>query len=172
MTTPPPSTLFSIGDWCVYPKQGVVEIVGIDQLTRGDNTTTFYLLRVPDRERKIRVAVDKVDSVGLRRVIQGEEVEEVFAILRQPPAKLDQWGWSRRHHVCLGKIKTGSANDLAEVLRDLQRLKRDHRLSPREDVLLDTARKILVKELSLGLGKDEAAVELEIDAILSDAVEG
>ena len=160
---------FKIGDKAVYPAQGVTEIVGIESMEIASMQQNFYVLRVLDTDKKIRIPINKVTSVGLRSVIQGEEVDEVYEILRERPVKFDQQTWNRRYRRYLEKIKTGSVYDVAEVLRDLYLLKYDKNLSFGERKMLDTARSLLVKELSIARGADEAAVEAELESIFADA---
>ena len=57
--------------------------------------------------------------------------------------------WNRRYREYMEKIKTGSVFEIAEVLRDLQRLKGDKELSFGERKMLDTARTLLIKEIAV-----------------------
>ena len=63
------------------------------------------------------------------------------------------------------KIKTGSVFELAEVLRDLFILREDKELSFGERKMLDTARGLLVKEISIAKNMDETQVEEDIHGI-------
>ncbi len=162
---------FKIGDKAVYPAQGVTEIMGIESMEIGGMQQNFYVLRVLDTDKKIRIPINKVTQVGLRSVIEGEEVEEVYDILRERPVKFDQQTWNRRYRRYLEKIKTGSVYDVAEVLRDLYLLKYDKNLSFGERKMLDTARSLLVKELSIACGSDEASVEQELEDMFQDAAD-
>ena len=160
---------FKIGDKAVYPAQGVTEIMGIESMDIGGLQQNFYVLRVMDTDKKIRIPINKVNAVGLRSVIQGEEVEEVYEILRERPVKCDQQTWNRRYRRYLEKIKTGSVYDVAEVLRDLYLLRFDKNLSFGERKMLDTARSLLVKELSIAKDSEEDAIEAELEQMFSDA---
>ena len=159
---------FKIGDKAVYPAQGVTEIMGIESMEISGCQQTFYVLRVVDTERRIRIPINKVTSVGLRAVIQGEEIDEVYEILKERPVKFDQQTWNRRYRRYLEKIKTGSVYDVAEVLRDLYLLKYFKNLSFGERKMLDTARSLLVKELSVARDTDGDAIERELEQIFSD----
>jgi CarD family transcriptional regulator len=161
-------TTFKIGDKAVYPAQGVTEIMGIESMEISGTQQTFYVLRVLDTERRIRIPINKVTSVGLRAVIQDEEIDEVYEILRERPVKFDQQTWNRRYRRYLEKIKTGSVYDVAEVLRDLYLLKYYKNLSFGERKMLDTARALLVKELSVARETDGDTVEAELEQIFSD----
>lgn len=159
---------FKIGDKAVYPAQGVTEIMGIESMEISGMQQNFYVLRVLDTNKKIRIPINKVTSVGLRAVITGEEIEEVYSILRERPAKFDQQTWNRRYRRYLEKIKTGSVYDVAEVLRDLFLLKFDKNLSFGERKMLDTAKSLLVKELSIARGTDEESIEQELESLFAD----
>jgi CarD family transcriptional regulator len=63
------------------------------------------------------------------------------------------------------KIKTGSVFEVAKVLRDLYLLKNDKDLSFGERKMLDTARSLLVKEISIAKGIGEDQVEQEFMTI-------
>lgn len=160
---------FKIGDKAVYPAQGVTEIMGIETMEISGMQQNFYVLRVLDTEKKIRIPINKVNSVGLRSVITGEEVEEVYEILRERPEKFDQQTWNRRQRRYWEKIKTGSVYDVAEVLRDLYLLKYDKTLSFGEKKMLDTAQSLLVKELSIARETNEGDIEQELEGIFADA---
>ena len=158
---------FQSGDKAVDPAQGVTEITGIESMEIGEVQQNFYVLRVLDTDKKIRIPINKVDAVGLRSVIQGAEVEEVYEILRERPVKFDQQTWNRRYRRYLEKIKTGSVYDVAEVLRDLYLLKYDKNLSFGERKMLDTARSLLVKELSIAKSTTEESIETELEEMFS-----
>jgi len=64
-------------------------------------------------------------------------------------------------------IKTGSVEEVAVVLRDLFLLSVDKDLSYGERKMLDTAKNLLVKELSLAQNTEESAVSKTIEAIFS-----
>ncbi len=162
---------FKIGDKAVYPAQGVTEIMGIETMEISGMQQNFYVLRVlgTDPEKKIRIPINKVNSVGLRSVISEEEVEEVYEILRERPEKFDQQTWNRRQRRYWEKIKTGSVYDVAEVLRDLYLLKYDKTLSFGEKRMLDTAQSLLVKELSVAREAVEEKITDELQGIFAAA---
>jgi CarD family transcriptional regulator len=113
------------------------------------------------------VPVRNARSVGLRAVVTEEEIEEIFAILRETPISFDHQTWNRRYRGFMDKIKTGSIYDVAEVLRDLYRLKNDKTLSFGERRMLDTARSLIVKELAIARGHSEEKVRTEIEKIFA-----
>ena len=77
---------------------------------------------------------------GLRQLVGEGEIKEIFDILKERTIAFDNQTWNRRYRGFMDKIKTGSIYDVAEVLRDLYRLKTDKQLSFGERRMLDTAR--------------------------------
>jgi CarD family transcriptional regulator len=65
------------------------------------------------------------------------------------------------------KIKTGSVYEVAEVLRDLFLLRLDKELSFGERKMLDTAKNLLVKELSIAKKVNEEKIEKDIQRIFT-----
>lgn len=65
------------------------------------------------------------------------------------------------------KIKTGSVFEIAEVLRNLFMLRHSKDLSFGERKMLDQAKALLVREISLAKRSPEAAVEQEIQTIFT-----
>ena len=158
---------FKVGDKAVYPAQGVAQVIGMETKEIGGSLTEFYLLKILDTDMKILVPKDKAHQVGLRPVANGEEVEEVFDILREKEVHLDKQTWNRRYRGFMEKIKTGSLFEVAEVFRDLYRLKDSKTLSFGERRMLDTARGLIVKELAVARNWDEPRTEKELDSVLA-----
>jgi CarD family transcriptional regulator len=160
---------FKIGDKAVYPAQGVAKVVGIDTKEINGTVISFYVLKVIDSEMQILVPKDKAEQVGLRHVATSSEIDEVFDILREKDVHIDKQTWNRRYRGFMEKIKTGSLFDVAEVYRDLYRLKANKVLSFGERKMLDTARGLLIKELALAKGVTEDRIGADIDAIFAPA---
>lgn len=156
---------FKVGDKAVYPAQGVAEVIKIEEKEIGGNRLRFYVLRIMDTDRKIMVPVANAAAVGLRQVISEQEIREIFDILKERTIAFDNQTWNRRYRGFMDKIKTGSIYDVAEVLRDLYRLKTDKQLSFGERRMLDTARTLIVKEIAIAREQTEEQVKNEIEAI-------
>ena len=159
---------FKVGDRAVYPAQGVAEVVSIETKEISGNSEVFYILKVLNSEKRIMIPVSKVASVGLRDVITGKDAEEVFTVLKERNVRIDNTTWNRRYRRYLDKIKSGNVTEVAEVLRDLYILKEDKPLSFGERKMLDTARELLVQELSVSRGLTDEDVLEELRDIFGD----
>lgn len=157
--------LFKVGDKAVYPAQGVAEVISIEEKDIAGNRQQFYVLRILDTDRKIMVPVKNAKSVGLRPPISEQGIREIFAILKERTIAFDNQTWNRRYRGFMDKIKTGSVFDVAEVMRDLYRLKAEKSLSFGERRMLETARALIVKEIAVARAKSEDKVQAEIEKI-------
>lgn len=162
---------FKVGDNAVHLSHGVVIVRGIEEREFGaGQKQAFYILEVqdngsPGKPKKVFVPIDSSNQ-RLRPIIKQSEVEEVYRILRKrETSELDHQTWNRRYREYMEKIHTGQVHEIAVVLRALFLLKHDKDLSFGERKLLDQAKTLLVKELSLAQNLKEADVEKELEAI-------
>jgi CarD family transcriptional regulator len=156
---------FKVGDKAVYPGHGVGTVISVESKEILGKKHSFYTLEIIDSGMKIMVPMDNVKSVGLRPIISEDEANEVIKILKIKNIKIDNQTWNRRYREYMEKIKTGSVYEIAEVLRDLFVLRVDKELSFGERKMLDTARSLLVKELSLAKDPVLLAQEDEVKEI-------
>lgn len=159
---------FAIGQKAVYPSRGIAEIVGIEKKEIHGKVQSFYVLRLADNDLRIMVPIDKADQVGLRPVAGVDDVNEVLQILREKAVRFDRNTWNRRYRGFMEKIKSGSLFEVAEVFRDLSRLKRTKTLSFGERRMLDTAKDLVVQELSAARKSEESVVEKELESVLAE----
>ena len=158
---------FAVGDKAVYPVHGVAEVMALEQRDIGGNKTAVYILKVLDTGLKIMVPTSNAGSVGLRDLITSKQVKEVYSILKSRDIPRDTQTWNRRYREYMDKIKTGSVFEIAEVLRDLYLLRSDKDLSFGERKMLDSARSLLVKEISIAKSVTEAVVEADLRRFLN-----
>lgn len=161
---------FNIGDQAVYPAHGVGRIQGIEQKEIGGQKQSFFILKILDTGMTIMVPTRNAGAAGLRAVVSHPEAEEIFALLRDRSVRIEPQTWNRRYREYMTRIKTGSLMEVAKVLRDLSLLKGDKPLSFGERGMLDTARSLLVKELSVAMNTAEEVVESELHGIFLDVM--
>ncbi|MBM4286341.1 MAG: CarD family transcriptional regulator [Deltaproteobacteria bacterium] len=159
--------MFAIGTLAVYPAHGVGVIESIQERTVGDASQQFYIMRLLDNDMIIMIPKENVRNIGLRSVIDRSSVPEIYRILMDRPGRLNNQTWNRRYRDYMDKIKTGSPFRVAEVLRDLTLLKLEKELSFGERKMLDTAKNLLVKELSLVHNKKEDEIEAKLQELLA-----
>jgi CarD family transcriptional regulator len=159
--------VFTEGDMAVYPAHGVGVIKAIEQKTVGGIDQSFYILEILDNSMRIMIPTSTSSNVGLRAIVGKEEVGDILDILSDRTVELGTQTWNRRYRDYMEKIKTGSVHEVAVVLRDLFLLSVDKDLSYGERKMLDTAKGLIVKELSLAQNNSEEDVCKTIEAIFS-----
>lgn len=161
-----PAGDFKVGDKAVYPARGVAEVVSIEEKDIGGKKQRFYVLRLLDTDHKIMVPVGNAAQIGLRKPMSEGQIREVFRVLKVRDVVLDTQTWNRRYRALVEKMNTASVLEVAEVLRDLtlQRSVKDA-LSFSERQMLERARLLLVKEISVARGIDEGQVRAQVDAV-------
>ena len=158
--------MFKLGDLAVYPAHGVGRIESIETKSIGGKKQDFYIMRILENDMKILIPIHNAEAVGLRELLDTSDISRVYEILKSREVSVNGGTWNRRYREYMEKIKTGSIYELAEVLRDLTVLKVDKELSFGERKMLDTARTLLLKELSIVQEIPEEEVEREIFEIL------
>ena len=159
--------MFAQGDMAVYPAHGVGLIEAIETKSIAGVDQSFYVMRILKTDMTIMIPTATSKNVGLRNIISEEEARRVLEILRERDVELTTQTWNRRYREYMDKIKTGSAFEVAAVLRDLFLLRADKELSYGERKMMDTAMGLLVKEISLARQVDEAEVTAQIEQIFS-----
>jgi CarD family transcriptional regulator len=157
---------FKVGDLAVYPAHGVGVIEAIEERVINGEQHDFYILKVIENGMVIMIPTWNVDQVGLRNVVDPADIPKIYDVIKEEQASVvDKQTWNRRYKEYMDKIKTGSIYDVAEVFRDLYHLKLTKDLSFGERKLFDTARVLLVTELSTARNVDEAEIKAEIDSL-------
>ena len=157
--------MFKKGDMAVYPTHGVGVIEAVEEKALADKKQKFYIMRILGNGMTIMIPTKNADSVGLREVISESQVSKVYKILKKKDIEIDSQTWNRRYREYVDKIKTGSIFEVAGVLRDLFLLRLDKDLSFGERRMLDTARNLLIKELSIVKNSSEKSIEKELKKI-------
>ena len=159
--------MFKVGDLAVYPAQGVGVIEAIENREVGGSKQLFYIMKIMGNGMKIMIPMVSAKSVGLREVIMETEIPKVYEILRMKDVAIDKQTWNKRYREYLEKIKTGSVFEIARVLRDLSILKGDKSLSFGERKMMDTAKNLLIKEISVASNSAETKVEEDLKMIFT-----
>lgn len=159
-----------IGDKIVYPMHGAGEIGGIEENEVGGEVKSYYILKVPLGNMKLMLPVDKIDEMGLRKIIDKSQIPEVEKVLSDK-SEVIQGSWNKRYHANLDRMKTGDILEVAAIARNLTRQTLIKKVSSGEQRLLDNARQILISELMYALGKSDEEVTAWVDEKINSYVE-
>lgn len=138
--------MYNVGDHVVYPMHGAGVIVAIEEREVLGEKQEYYIMALPIGDMKVMIPMKSVDELGLRQVINDEEVRRVYQILRGEQTTMSS-NWNRRYRANMEKIKSGDIFEVAEVVRNLTIRENEKGLSTGERKMLDNARQILMSEL-------------------------
>jgi CarD family transcriptional regulator len=112
------------------------------------------------------VPISSCERAGMRKLMGAEEVEEIYNILKMP-AQFAQGTWNKRSRKLQQKLRSGSLNDMAEVLRDLSAQQEQKGLSFGEKQMLNKCRELVIAEISIASNKPTEQIETNITAALA-----
>jgi CarD family transcriptional regulator len=161
------SDMFKVDDVVVYPAHGVAEIESIEEREISGTKLSFMIMKVLDTQMTVMVPLTNIHNVGIRPLIGKGEIDKVYNILKQKDVQIDNQTWNRRYREYMEKIKSGNATEIAEVLRDLNILKKGKELSFGERKMYDTAKTLLVNEIFISRKLEKSAVEKKITEALA-----
>jgi CarD family transcriptional regulator len=159
---------FQVGDKVVYPNHGIGIVDQIATRTNGFQVERFYMLTIKASALKVMVPCGNVLTVGLRRVVRQEEVNNILAFLGDDQCNSNA-DWKERYREHCEKMKAGSLMEVAEVLKSLLVLNKKKTLGFREQKMLEKARYLLVNEITQAMGRNEDSVDDELIASLQRA---
>jgi len=152
---------FRVGEKVVYPNQGVGIVEQISTRNLTGRTEVFYLLKLNSSSLRVMVPTSNVDNVGLRRVAKKNEIGEILDYLHKGRCKAPQdWKWRFKENS--EKMKNGSIQQVAEVLKNLVVLNQAKPLSFREKKMLDRAWTLMVDEIAVARGMTRENVETQL----------
>lgn len=127
-----------------------------------------YVMRMIHNGLTILIPVGNVESIGIRDPMSLKEIERTYAILRNKDHSSDEnpETWNRRYRKYREKIRTGTALEIAEVLKTLHQTSRTRTLSLMERRIVDTAMDLLVGEVSCAKSMKEGMIRKEIKLLL------
>ena len=159
--------MFDVGDKVVYPMHGAGVIEAVEEREILGEKQKYYILRVPMGDMRVMVPLESAEDVGLRSVIDKDDVKKVYEVLSSDITKMSS-NWNRRYRANLEKIRTGDVFAVAEVVRNLAARDREKGLSTGERRMLDNAKQILISELVIAEDLDEEQVEKTIAEVLQE----
>jgi len=153
------------GDRVVYPNQGVCRVLGLEQKDIAGQRLEFVKLTREEDGASVLVPLQKVATIGLRRVASADQIEGVFHYLgaSYDDPELD---WKVRHRDNVERLIAGGVLGVAEVVKGLHSLARLRPLPAKERELYDGSRHLLVSEVAVSLGIPATIAEDYIDYAL------
>ena len=142
--------MFAVGDKIVYPMHGAGVVQAIEQHELAGENVDYLVMMILLSDMRVMVPLKNVERVGLRHIIDKEQIPGIEE-------------WNRRFNMYLDKMKSGNVLEVAEVIHVLQSQENEKKLSTGERRLLATARQILVSEMMLVCDESQEDAEKWLD---------
>ena len=159
---------FDVGDYVVYPKHGVGRVIELQSEEIAGMQLDLYVLRFEKERMTLRVPVNKVESIGMRKLSSDKTLKEAMETLKGKP-KVKRTMWSRRAQEYEAKINSGDPISIAEVVRDLRRNTNQGDQSFSERQMYQAALDRLAREFAAIEKIDEQAAADRLERIMSAA---
>lgn len=160
--------MFNIGDKVVYPMHGAGVIEGIEEKEILGEKRKYYIMRMPIGDMKVMIPVDNVEEIGIREIINNDDLEKVLNILKGDRTKMPQ-NWNRRYRINMEKIKSGDIFEIASVVRNLMLRDAEKSLSTGERKMLNSAKQMLISEIVLVVDSNQEETEKLINEAINSA---
>ena len=158
-------TEYKVKQQIVYPSQGVGVITEIFEKEFNGEKSLYYKIYIEVSDMVVMVPVNHANDLGIRAIVEAKEAKKALNILGEDfePITSD---WKLRYQMNLDLLKKGTIADIAKIVRCLYNRSKIKELPIQERKLYDSARKLLIDEISIALGKDEKEVEGMVHAKL------
>jgi len=158
--------MFSVGDKVMHPRFGAGRITGESHRELVAGYANYFVIEVIGTGATAYVPIQKMDELGVRRVMSTKKLTQVFAILRSIPDPLSS-DYKQRQARIEELLKTHQPVTLAEVIRDLTWHKTRKHLTQKDETLLNRGRELLASEMALATDAHIADAQAAIDMALT-----
>jgi CarD family transcriptional regulator len=157
--------ILTSGTKVIYPSQGPCLIGSVIKKVIDGRPVNFYQLALlDDSGGELFVPVDKVQTIGIRPLLNRSDIPKLLDLLREPSGADKDWRQRALDNFKL--LTSGSTFDLAKIVKSLTDLSEKRALSFRESQTLEKARKLLIGEISEVMGETRSATEEQINEAL------
>ncbi len=154
---------FDEGDVVVYPNHGAGSVAAVEEKTVLGEARRYYVIYIQDTGLTLSIPAD--GATGLRYCADEAGVAGALTVLEGGPAAMPP-NWNHRLKHNQKKLREGSIDQVAEVVRDLNAYSNDHGLSTGERNMLMKARQILVSEIALANETELSEAEFLVNGAL------
>ncbi|MGM9933726.1 CarD family transcriptional regulator [uncultured Clostridium sp.] len=158
---------FNIGDKIVYPNQGVGVIDFIEEKEFKGRMEKYYKIHLINNTMILSLPLSRAISANMRLISDSETLDSKLNCMKdyvKEVEKLARINYKERNEIYSTKVKSGTLEDLIEIISNLTELKTIHNLNSMEKMILRNTKKILIDEIaqSKKISIDEASCLLEL----------
>lgn len=152
--------MFSPNDRVLHPLHGAGVIEEITEQRVGGETRSYYVLNIPSLKARLLIPVAGT-AAGIRSLVSPDEARQVIADFASVEVT-ESPNWNKRYRENMDRLKSGKIEQAAAVYKSLLLRDRAKGLSSGEHKMFNTARQVLISELSAVLGMENEEIEAEL----------
>ncbi|MBE6903803.1 MAG: CarD family transcriptional regulator [Ruminococcaceae bacterium] len=156
--------MFKVGDKVLCPMHGAGYIESITRKETEGGEIDVYFVRLLGG-LKLTIPETIADSSHMREIIEKETALSVIEGFEALETDFDD-NWSKRYKENIERIKSGDAHEVSRVYKYLCLRNVTKGLSAGERKMYQTARQILLSELSMALDTDKSEIEKRLSDML------
>lgn len=143
-------------------------VENIENKRIGENSISFYALRVLSDNSVILVPTANAKSVGIRPIISSIQCKSLIKKL-SADFEAVSCDWKTRSRHFTEQLQSGDVFEAADVLKKLTFLGHEKKLSFREQTLLEKAKFLIVSEITNADISDETKLRSDIEILVKSA---
>ena len=168
-----PIEVLTVGSRVFYPSHGVACVSGQEEREFSGHKQLFYVLTL-DRGITVLLPLQKVAQAGLRELVSPDKARELMKKVKtepdaEPEGKIDRASRKKRDAVYAEALRSGSADEYTEILRQLLFRSRSEKLSSSEQHVLDLARSCFVGEIGAALDRPAEEIEEDLRSVVESS---
>lgn len=152
------------GKSVIHPNHGLTTVSEITTRRIGGEERRYIVLERPEEHLVLHVPEDQSEEVGLRAVIDENEIAAVLEVLSEESGA-GSMGWRKLRAKNEQRLQSGELERVAAVLRDLTAREAEKGLTMTDRRIYDEARARLGNELR------EVLEEQDVEALIDRALE-
>lgn len=153
------------GEVVVHPQHGPARVEAVETRKIGGASRRYLTLKIFSDDMSVALPADIAEEIGVRPVVDGDGVAEVFAVLTADSEAYDKV-WSRRLKQNTERLRSGKIGTIAALIRDVTRRDDEKRVSYGEASLVREAMVLLREELAAALSiSAEDAEDMTLTAV-------
>lgn len=161
--------MYSVGDKVVHPGYGPGVIKSIERRQVIGEAKQYYVIDMLTGGGTLMTPVAKADKVGLRLAIGDRAIARLLRSLTGTPGTLSN-DFRERQIEIEERLRAGDIFAIAELVRDLAWHDQVHRLTKRDQQLMQRGEELIAGELALIKGIEIKDAINQIQTILAEAV--
>jgi CarD family transcriptional regulator len=149
-----------IGEQVFIPNYGAGVISSLEKGEIDKKTYDYVTIDFIINGMKFYIPIERLNLYNIRKISSKEMINKALIIIEEDAKEIDD-NWNRRYRKNKLKILTGDILKTAEVIRDLQYIKKAELMPQGEEKILEEAEEMLASEIMLVYNlKLETAFEL------------